>query len=235
MEISRLDNNTWMFFEGGKRGVRFFLLTGDDRALLIDSGMHTHNAKKLAREYTDLPLSLINTHADPDHIGSNGEFERFYMHPAEYINYYKLQKGVGSITPVWDGDVLELGGRPLRVIHIPGHTPGSIAVLDEKNRRLFSGDPVIQDGRIFIFGAQRELHAYVHSLRRLEGISGRFDLIYPSHGACPVKPELISKLADAAQDILDGKAPRVAGEIFGKPMDYYDIGPAIFLYDDGKE
>lgn len=227
MEIKQIDKDTWIFDEGG---VRFFLLRGSERALLIDSGMQTHNAVELARELTDLPLRLLNTHADVDHIGSNAEFEEFYMHPSEYVNFYGKNRQSGRAVPVWDGDILDLGGRPLRVIAMPGHTPGSIAVLDEKNRRLFSGDPV-QDGRIFMFGEGRQMQAYIHSLRRLMKFSGLFDEIYPSHGSCPVKPELIPRLADAAEQILAGNARGVRDEMFGQPILAFDMGAATFLCD----
>ena len=175
IELKCISKNTWSFEEPG---VRFFLLAGTERALLIDSGMQTRNAKELAGELTFLPLSLLNTHADPDHIGSNGEFDSFYMHPAEGSNYYNSQKRTGTMLPVWDGDVIDLGDRPLRIITLPGHTPGSIAVLDEKNRWIFTGDPV-QDGRIFMFGIQRELHAYRNSLLKLQKYADAFDEIYP--------------------------------------------------------
>lgn len=222
-----IDAQTWRFEEDG---VRFFLLAGSERALLIDSGMQTRNAKELAQALTDLPLSLLNTHADPDHIGSNGEFDEFYMHPAECVNFYGKQKRDGKILPVWDGDVLDLGGRPLRVIALPGHTPGSIALLDEANRRLFSGDPV-QDGRIFMFGECREMHAYIHSLRRLKNMAGQFDEIYPSHGSCPVSPGLIPRLIAAAEEILTGGAEATPENMFGQPVAAYDMGVATFLCD----
>ena len=227
MEINRkcIDENTWIFKEGG---VRFFLLVGTERALLIDSGMETRNAKELAQELTDLPVSLLNTHADPDHIGSNDEFDRFYMHPAEASNYYNSQKQTGTIVPVWDGDILDLGDRPLCIITLPGHTPGSIAVLDEKNRRIFTGDPV-QDGRIFMFGVQRELHAYRHSLLKLQNYAEVFDEIYPSHGTCPLKPSIIMELHEAAGKILDGQLTGQPGDMFGNPITVYDAGPATFL------
>ena len=81
--IIPIDEQTWRLEE---EGVRFFLLTGSRSALLIDSGMQTHNAKKLAEGLTALPLSLLNTHADIDHIGSNAEFDAVYMNPAELVN-----------------------------------------------------------------------------------------------------------------------------------------------------
>lgn len=222
-----VDSDTWIFEE---EGVRFFLLAGKERALFIDSGMTTENIREMARERTSLPLSLLNTHADPDHIGANKEFDCFLMSPSECSNYYNVQKRTGNIIPVWDGDGIDLGDRPLRIIAVPGHTPGSIAVLDEKNRRLFSGDPV-QDGRIFLFGAQREMHGYRHGLLRLQKYADQFDEIYPSHGTCPVKPELIMKLYDAAGEVLDGKVQGSRIEVFGKPVTAYDVGVATFLCD----
>lgn len=227
VNIEQIDSSTWAINE---EGVRFFLLTGKEKALLIDSGMQTEDAKGIAQSLTKLPVALLNTHADPDHIRSNGQFEAVYMHPSETANYYHSQGRQGDIIPVWDKDVLELGERPLEIIHMPGHTPGSIAVLDVKNRRLFGGDP-IQDGTIFMFGIQREMRAYRHSLKRLEGYRERFDEIYPSHGTCPVSPDMIGKLYDASGDILDGKIPGEEGERFGQKIMIYDVGIARFLCD----
>lgn len=225
--IHEIDAQTWSFEEGG---VRFFLLTGEKRALLIDSGMQTRNARELARELTDLPIELLNTHADPDHIGSNGEFDWFYMSPAEATNYFKTQSRTGELRPVWDGQIIDLGNRPLRIIAMPGHTPGSVAVLDVDRRRLFSGDPV-QDGRIFMFGPQREMHAYVRSLERLETMAGEFDEIYPSHATCPVKPELIPELIEAAESILRGQTQGKTETVFGRPIQAIETLAATFLID----
>ena len=79
-KIIRMNENTWRIEDGG---VRFFLLTGTEKALLVDSGMNVHNVRDIATRLTDLPLSLLNTHADRDHIGSNEQFDMFYMHPDE--------------------------------------------------------------------------------------------------------------------------------------------------------
>lgn len=133
MKIEKLYDNTYCFDEGG---VRFFLLNGEEKSLLIDSGMKTKNARDIVNEYTDKEIILINTHTDMDHTGSNAQFTTAYMNPSECVNYK------GDITPVWDGDISNLGNREIQVIHIPGHTPGSIALLDIKARTLFSGDSI---------------------------------------------------------------------------------------------
>lgn len=226
MDIIKMPENSWRIEDGE---VRFFLLAGDEKALLIDSGMNIHNAKEIAQQLVSLPVELLNTHGDMDHIGSNGEFESFYMHSAEASNYYRTQGKTGCFIPVENGEILDLGNRKLEIIHIPGHTPGSIAVLDINNRVLYGGDTV-QDGVIFMFGVQRELQAYMHSLKKLERYKGKFDEIYPSHGSIPVSLELISKLYKGAGRILE-EMEGADVSFHGMPLKQYDVGCAKFLCD----
>ena len=227
MEIISINENTWRIEDDG---VRFFLLAGENKALLIDSGMQVHNAKEIAEDLVDLPIELLNTHADMDHVGSNEEFDSFYMNPAEASNYYNTNKKTGTIIPVSDGDIIDLGGREIEIITLPGHTPGSIAALDISNRVLISGDP-IQDGDIFMFGVQREMHAYLLSLEKLEKYKERFDTIYPSHGTFPVGPELIDALHEGASRVMNGEVEGSDAEFFGTKIKRYDVGAAGFLCD----
>lgn len=226
-EIRQLSDDTWSIEDGH---VRFFLLTGAKEALLIDSGMHALSVRKIAESLTDLPLKLLITHADPDHIANNGEFDIFYMHPAEASNYYNSQKRTGEFVPVEEGDILDLGERPLLIIATPGHTPGSIAVLDTKNRVLISGDP-IQDGQIFLFGVQRELHAYRVSLRKIYGMREQFDVIYPSHGTLPVTANIIPALDQGVGQVLAGELTPKETDMFGNRVKAYNISVATLLVD----
>jgi len=219
----QIDSQTWRIDEDQ---VRFFLLTGTERALLIDSGMAVKNAKEIAESLTDLPVSLLNTHGDIDHIGSNQEFESVYMNPAECANYCRYAR----ITPVWDGDIIDLGDRPIEIITIPGHTPGSIALLDKKYRVLFGGDS-IQDGSIFMFGPARDIFAYPHSLRKLSRYDALFDTIYPSHGSFPVLPQMIPELIKGTGRLLQGEFTPENASFHGIPVKAYHIGPATLLCD----
>ena len=226
-EVIKINENSWRIEDSG---VRFFLLTGTERALLIDSGMRIDNARDIAEELTDLPISLVNTHADRDHICSNEQFEEFYMHPAEERIYRRSGKA-GKIIPVKEGDVIDLGERELRVIALPGHTLGSIALLDVNYRVLISGDPVQEHGRIFMFGDHRNMGDYIRSLEHLETYRDQFDEVWPSHADIPVSPDVIMKLHDGAQDILDGKLKGRATEMFGKSIVEYDLGFCTMLCD----
>lgn len=227
MKTIKLNDSTWIFDEGD---VRFFLLTGTKEALLIDCGCQVRNAKELAGELTNLPIKLIYTHADPDHTGSSKEFSEFYMNPAEAGNYYKEHKKTGTMIPVEDKDIIDLGERPLEIISLPGHTPGSIGILDVKNRWFFSGDP-IQDGKIFMFGERREFHAYALSLEKAIKLQDRFEKIFPSHGTYPIEKNIMPKLLKGAREYLDGKLSGQGIELFGKKAVDIDLGYAHFLCD----
>jgi glyoxylase-like metal-dependent hydrolase (beta-lactamase superfamily II) len=78
------------------------------------------------------------------------------MHPAEYAHYYEKPDTCGiEARPLWEGDIIDLGVRKFEVILIPGHTAGSIALLDRENRLIITGD-TISAGPIFMFGKDRE-------------------------------------------------------------------------------
>ncbi len=222
----KINETTWRIEDGG---VRFLLLCGTEKAALIDTGMNTPNAREIAEDLTDLPLILINTHADPDHISGNSAFEEFYMSPAEEENY-KNFNGKGTILVVKEGDIIDLGDRALRIIDIPGHTPGSIAILDEKNRVLISGDTV-QDGHIFMFGPMRDLDKFIESLKHLSGFTRSFDEIYPMHGSFPVKPELIGRILEGAQEVKAGKVSGQKVEFFGNKALLYQFPYAGLICD----
>ena len=225
-EIVKINDDTWRFEDDS---VRFFLLCGKDKAALVDSGMNTPNAREMAEKLTDLPLILINTHADPDHISGNGAFKEVYMSPAEEENYRHFG-GKGTILPVKEGDVIDLGGRSLQIIDIPGHTPGSIAILDEKYRVLISGDSV-EDGNIFMFGHGRDIDLYIKSMKHLTDYDGRYDEVYAMHGSIPVKPDILPKLIEGAEAIRQGRAASKKVSIFGNEVNLYKFPYAGFLCD----
>ncbi len=237
-EIKKIDEKTWALDEGG---VRFFLLAGSERSLMIDSGMQTEDARGIAEEILTAAgaphgdaLELINTHADRDHIHCNSQFPWFYMHPAEATNFYGTKGATGEMRAVWDGDEIDLGGRILRVIEIPGHTPGSIALLDVESRRLFGGDS-IQDGRIFMFGVQREMHAYRASMKRLMGMMDQFDTVFASHATMEVPANYVELMYEASGRVLAGEVEGHPAEFFGNKMTVVDCGACTYLCQPAEE
>ena len=218
-EVIRMDENTYRIEDGF---VRFFLLAGEDKAMLIDSGVECGNAKEIAETLTNLPIELYNTHGDGDHLAGSAMFDIIHMHTEDYERC-----GVGhrfpdlKLSPVNDGDVIDLGGRKIEVIHIPGHTYGSIAFLDISARRLFVGDSV-QSGHVFMFGDKRDVKNYPHSLEKLIRMKERYDTVIPSHD----KPELSSdypeKMLETWNKTEDGTLGYTESDMFGAKIKVYD-------------
>jgi hydroxyacylglutathione hydrolase len=223
-EVVETGKGSWRIEDNG---VRAFLFAGTERALLVDTGFGTGDIKKVVQGLTRLPLMLVNTHADRDHIGCNALFEKAYMHPAEYAYYYESAEMNDAVSPLWDGDVIELGARRFEVVLIPGHTPGSIALLDRVNRLLVAGDSVSQ-APIFMFGRMRNLCAHMSSMRKLLELRDGFDTVYPSHGPIPVGPDMIEKLIAGAERILNGEV-RGTAPPFEMPAKRYVSGGASFF------
>lgn len=77
----------------------------------------------------------------------------------------------------------------------------------------------------------RNIPAFYHSLKRLEGMTGRFDRIYPSHGSFPVKKELISRLVSQTAKLERGELTATETQFHGIPLKRYDADAAVFLCD----
>ena len=229
VRIDKIDERSWAIVEEDL--VTSFLFEGDEAALLIDSGWEIENMREVVEGLTDKPVILANTHADVDHVHCNTQFEEIWMHPTEYSFYHDLEKGKGNLKPLWDGDVIDIGGREFLVIHTPGHTPGSITFLDVENKMLVGGDG-IQPGDIYMYGPQRSLQAHVYSLERImDEFGDQIEKIYPSHGEFPIGPEIIPQLMEGIEKVI---ADEIEGEVYWEGDDVvraYDIGVAKILYE----
>ena len=224
-EVIQIDEKSWRIEENG---VRSLLFVGTDKALLVDTGFGTGNIKEVVESLTKLPVMLVNTHADRDHIGCNKLFDKAYMHPSEFDRYHQAIGRECVAEPVWEGDIIDLGGRCFEVTLIPGHTPGSIVLLDAENKILIGGDSV-QVGMIFMFGPGRNIDAYIHSMTELSNMREVFDTVYPSHGPFPVDASIIDGLISGAEQVRGGKIAGTKAP-FDTPAEVYDTGVAKFLY-----
>lgn len=215
MEIIQIDSKTWRFEDGF---VRFFLLEGNERAVLIDSGVNCPNAADLVRSLTDKPVILLNTHGDGDHTSGTLGFTEIYIHPLDY-RYCDVKDRYPGVLPIEiaDGDIIELGNRPLRIIHIPGHTKGSVAILDINNRILFAGDSV-QKGHIYMFGSKREPEKFASSLDKLIMLKDEYDFVYASHDEFLLPNDYVEKVYLSWNKVSHGEEKYEMIELMGNKV-----------------
>lgn len=218
-EIIRIDENTWRIEDNG---VRFYLLTGTERAMMIDTGKTAPEARKIAEGLTKLPIELVNTHGDGDHTSGNAAFGRFYMHRADYENCRVGQKFPScELLELCEGMVFDLGGRKIEVYEIPGHTYGSVALIDTENRVLYPGDTV-QDGHIFMFGAHRCPEKLEAALEKLIALRPKYDRIYTFHGTPELPADYTEKVLVGWRTVLSGAAQGSDKEVFGTVVNSID-------------
>ena len=129
--------------------VRSFLFIGEEDALLVDTCTGEGDILAEIKKLTDLPVSVIFTHSDGDHVGAAKYFEDCFMHPSEFDYYKSKTDDPVEMIPIWEGDGLDIGTFSFEVILIPGHTPGSIALLEPDKNFLIGGDSIQTGGRNF--------------------------------------------------------------------------------------
>lgn len=184
-------------FDDGK--VREFLIVGQKKAVLIDTGFKDTHVKELVKSITSLPIQLIITHGDRDHIGDLEDFEECFIHQKdETLITCDIQKHY-----LKDGDMININDYHFKVIEIPGHTYGSIALFDESRGLLIGGDSV-QVGPIYMFGKHRNLDLYITSMEKLMKIQDKVKVILPSHHLYPITREYIEYCLNDAIKLKSG-------------------------------
>lgn len=82
--VSQIDRNTYAISELGHwEKVHSFLLIGQNKAALIDTGLGIDHLKRITDQLTSLPIDVITTHVHSDHIGSHGAYTRIFVHAYE--------------------------------------------------------------------------------------------------------------------------------------------------------
>jgi glyoxylase-like metal-dependent hydrolase (beta-lactamase superfamily II) len=98
-------------------------------------------------------------------------------HQAYRLEQFEIRSAPLTQT-VEDGDVVQLGDRAFEVLHLPGHSPGSIGLLERATKTLFSGDAVY-DGPLLFELPGSSIEAYARSLRRLLELD--VDVVHAGH------------------------------------------------------
>lgn len=196
---------TWKILSAGDYS---YLVEGENEAAAIDTGYGAGNIREFLQTLTNKPVrNVINTHSHFDHTASNGYFEAAYM-AREGLDKatipYKSFEGIQFIQDyprraVDEGFVYDLGGRTLEVFSIPDHTPDGIALLDRKERLLFTGDEFMVMGKMLRVSVTT-FHGY---LEKLMAHRSEFDRLCAGGGVLPAA--LLDGFFECTKAILAGE------------------------------
>ncbi|MER8974760.1 MULTISPECIES: MBL fold metallo-hydrolase [unclassified Mesorhizobium] len=171
---------------------------GRDRDLLFDTGLGHFSLRRHVPMVSERQLVCVASHTHFDHIGCHHEFPDRCVHPAEaeiladprnewtVADRYATDEMFDGMPQGWDtkryqilpapagrlleqGDIVDLGDRAFEVIHTPGHSPGGIALYENRTGILFSGD-IIYDGPLIDDVYHSDIDDYVETLLRMRDL-----------------------------------------------------------------
>lgn len=221
----KLTDDTWIihFMDGSQN---MYLLEGEDKALLLDTGWGAGNLRSYVKGITHKPVMVVNTHGHLDHSGGNGEWEEVWMLPGAETDLCTLDKSPFDLNRLpfpryqkrflADGQVIDLGGRLITALDISAHSNGSVALLDPKNRLLFVGDELESAQVLFYetydkvprppFILEERLRNHRRNMLRLKGLRDQWDTILPAHNGAPIALSYLDDYIGLVEHIFAGDA-----------------------------
>lgn len=210
-----------------------YLILGTERALLFDTGLGMAPIRPVVEQLTSLPVVVLNSHTHYDHVGGNAEFDDVLALDLPYTRanqagfpHRELAGEVASEsfcngapagldtaafrTPAWrssrrvaEGDTVDLGGRVLEILQVPGHTPDAIALLDRASGLLWTGD-TYYDAQIWLYVPETDLDAYDSSMTRLTALAPSLRRLLPAHNTTAADPGRLAQALAAIRGVRDG-------------------------------
>lgn len=259
-DIVKIRDRVWRIWDGDKDS--FYLVEGDHTAALIDTGI-TPGAQlmPMLRQLTQKPLILVLTHAHIDHFHHMDEFDTVYMSHEEFKLGPEILRGMmagkdlnlEATLPMETGTVIGLGGRSLEICHVPGHTPGSVAIYDDADDLLFIGDAIGSGCGVWMqLPGSSSLTDYEQSLRNflrwclekggtMEFWGGHSDQVWASATVKPFNPlslGLLCDLIDLTRQLrlgqLEGEYREFAPHLREREVRFAAWGRAEMFYNPDK-
>ena len=242
-----------------------YLILGTDRALLFDTGLGIGSIRTVVGELTPLPVTVLNSHTHYDHVGGNAEFDHILARDTPYTaansRGFPHSELAGEVSPaalcrllptgidsarfhtrsytrterVADGSRIDLGGRTLEVLEVPGHTPDAVALLDRAAGFLWTGDSYYE-GPIWLYAPETDLAAYARSVERMASLVPSLQQVFGAHNVAGSAPAKLTALTEAIRQVRSGRASGTArsGDRVEFSFDGFSLLVATALLD-GQE
>lgn len=211
-----------------------YLVEGDEKAALLDTGSGFGSLKAAVDKLTDKPVTVLLTHGHTDHAMGSLEFSDVYLNLEDEYIYHPhgdsafrhegmaLAEGVSISEEDYietapfslykdmkGGDSFDLGGVTIEIYDCPGHTKGSVAMLVKEERALLLGDSC--NNFTFLFeDYSLPIEEYEENLKSLKSqVEGKYDMILASHGDGRLEPDIMDGVIAVCEDIKKGNVDDV--------------------------
>lgn len=216
--VEEIDSHTFVISEYKHwEETHCYLLCGQNKSVLIDTGLGVSNIKEIVDCLTNLPVMVVTTHIHWDHIGGHKYFDNIAVHemekdwlagrfslplqvaksnlsnppcqfPADFnIGDYRIFQGTPQRV-LRDNNWLDLGGRKIRVVHTPGHSPGHCCFYEPGRNYLYSGD-LIYKGCLYAFYPTTDPVLFYKSVKMVQDYN--IERVLPGHHQLDIPVSLI--------------------------------------------
>jgi len=239
-----------------------YLLIGTEKAMLVDTLQGIGDLKSVVEQLTNLPVIVINTHSHFDHVSGNYQFDNIYgVNNAFTLNNanghdHSVNAGNMTADTFWknvpkdfsvdtyenkpytisrylmDGEIIDIGDRPIEVAFIPGHSPDSLFLVDRNNRMMMTGDSFYPAG-LYVYSATSSFRDYVNSVQTMLKYESDVDFLLPGHNETMQPASYLAKLRAATLAVQDTSTPSTIDDegihtyqfegfslLVRKPLDY---------------
>ena len=236
-EVHKLTETVSAIYEDGQfEEVISYLVTGERKAALIDTGNGIGDIKKLVEGLTDLPVMVVNTHTHGDHIGGNHQFIEVTALETDFSKERALKgQSKEQMGHYLDGDMVwkpfpeyfdaeTWKIHPFKVtrwlkdgdkIDLGGrtleviHTPGhspDSVCLLDRKTRLFWTGDSFYPAPIYIYSPTTNLDQFIASFAKMVELMPLYEWVMPSHNEPKIEKHLIKQCYEAAKSIKAGTA-----------------------------
>lgn len=198
-KVLRLPNDVFSIHEHRhQQGVISFLILGTKKSNLFDTGMGIRDISTIIDQLTDLEVMVVYSRTHLDQIGDNHCFSNIFVY--DDVSLESIIPGIPEgfvpqscdFKPVdrerisfsHENDVIDIGDRPLQVLHTPDQSPDSIMLLDNLNRSLFTGDTFYPDWLFAFIGEEwggSDLMVYAKTIQELTRLVPKLNYLFCTH------------------------------------------------------
>lgn len=239
-----------------------YLLIGTEKAMLVDTLQGIGDLKSVVDQLTNLPVIVINTHSHFDHVSGNYQFDTIYGVDNEFSidnakgHDHSVNAGNMTADTFWknvpkkfsvdtyenkpfeiskflsDGEIIDIGDRPIEVAFAPGHSPDSLILVDKNNRFMMTGDS-FYPAPIYVYSTTSSFLDYAKSVQTMLKYQNDVDYLLPGHNETMQPASYLAKLQAAALAVQDDSAPSTVDDrgvytyqfegfslLVKKPLDY---------------
>ncbi|MER6012025.1 MBL fold metallo-hydrolase [Streptomyces bluensis] len=203
-------------------------LAGEAKEFAVHSaGAELHGSpapREWLESYAHIARGLRERYEAFHALDSAGFFltdSRVHVRPVPELAHWRIE-AVRPTRLLREGDVIDLGGRQLHVLHTPGHSPDGICLWEPETGLLLAGDTLIS-GTFFAHVPGADVPAFADSTRRLAGLPVTTALL--GHNLRHREDaDFVSRVADAFERVRDGRTrPTRSADMFGTAVRRHDF------------